>query len=104
MYEIILAGFKFGDFPQNRQFAKLKTSPKFPLYSTDLVAVLLVLPHIHCTVTIGKAGIATEHPINRQNSFPGIAVTLIVCKRDLKLLFGLCFIRIKTVIGNMKSK
>ena len=30
VYEIILAGFKFGDFPQNRQFAKLKTSPKFP--------------------------------------------------------------------------
>ena len=30
MYEVILAGFKFGDFPQNRQFAKLKTSPKFP--------------------------------------------------------------------------
>ena len=28
--EIILASFKFGDFPQNRQFAKLKTSPKFP--------------------------------------------------------------------------
>ena len=28
--EIILAGFKFGDFSQNRQFAKLKTSPKFP--------------------------------------------------------------------------
>ena len=30
MYEIILAGFKFGDFPQSRQFVKLKTSPKFP--------------------------------------------------------------------------
>ena len=26
----MLAGFKFGDFLQNRQFAKLKTSPKFP--------------------------------------------------------------------------
>jgi len=25
-----LAAFKFGDFPQIRQFAKLKTSPKFP--------------------------------------------------------------------------
>ena len=24
VYEIILAGFKFGNFPQNRQFAKLK--------------------------------------------------------------------------------
>ena len=30
MYETILPGFKFGDFPQNRQFAKLQTSPKFP--------------------------------------------------------------------------
>ena len=30
MYEIILAGFKFGDFLQNRQFTKLKTLPKFP--------------------------------------------------------------------------
>ena len=29
-YEIILADFKFGDFLQNYQFAKLKTSPKFP--------------------------------------------------------------------------
>ena len=27
--EIILAGFKFGDFPQNCQLARLKTSPKF---------------------------------------------------------------------------
>ena len=25
-----LASFRFGDFPQTRQFAKLKTSPKFP--------------------------------------------------------------------------
>ena len=25
-----MADFKFGDFPQNRQFAKLNTSPKFP--------------------------------------------------------------------------
>ena len=33
VYEIILAGFKFGDFPQNCQFAKLKTSPKFPRYT-----------------------------------------------------------------------
>ena len=30
VYEIILASFKFGDFLQNRQFAKLKTSPNFP--------------------------------------------------------------------------
>ena len=30
MCEIILAGIKFGDFPQNHQFAKLKTLPKFP--------------------------------------------------------------------------
>ena len=28
--EIILAGFKFGSCLQNRQFAKLKTLPKFP--------------------------------------------------------------------------
>ena len=36
MYEIILAGFKFGNFRQNRQFAKLKTSPKFPLQYVHL--------------------------------------------------------------------
>ena len=30
MCEIILAGFKFGNCSQNCQFAKLKTSPKFP--------------------------------------------------------------------------
>ena len=30
VYEITLAGFKFGDFSQNHQFIKLKTSPKFP--------------------------------------------------------------------------
>ena len=30
VYEIILAGYKFGNFPQNCQFAKLKSSPKFP--------------------------------------------------------------------------
>ena len=30
VYEIILVGFKFGDFPQNHEFTKLKTSPKFP--------------------------------------------------------------------------
>ena len=33
MYNTIsryLASFKFGDFPQTRQFAKLKTSQKFP--------------------------------------------------------------------------
>ena len=30
VYEIILAGFKFGDFPQNCKSVKLKTSPKFP--------------------------------------------------------------------------
>ena len=33
MCEIILAGFKFGDCSQNRQFTKLKTSPKFPAIS-----------------------------------------------------------------------
>ena len=30
VHEIILVGFKLGKFLQNRQFAKLKTLPKFP--------------------------------------------------------------------------
>ena len=30
VYEIILASFKFSDLKQNRHFAKLKTSLKFP--------------------------------------------------------------------------
>ena len=30
MYGIIWVGFKFSDFSQNHQFAKSKTSPKFP--------------------------------------------------------------------------
>ena len=29
VYEILLPSLKFGNFPQNLQFAKLKTSPKF---------------------------------------------------------------------------
>ena len=40
VYEIILAGFKFGDFSQNCQFTKLKTLPKFPHYT--VVAVINV--------------------------------------------------------------
>ena len=35
VYDIILAGFKFGDFLQNRQFAKLKTSPKFTVMTAS---------------------------------------------------------------------
>ena len=44
--EIILASFKFGEFPQNRQFAKLKTSPKFPairyIYRLKSIEIFLV--------------------------------------------------------------
>ena len=30
LYYLVLVGISFGDFPQLRQFVKLKTSPKFP--------------------------------------------------------------------------
>ena len=49
MHEIILAGFKFGDFLQNHQFAKLKTSPKFPAiqYTIDLSAWFKSAPQVY---------------------------------------------------------
>ena len=41
VYEIILVGFKIGEFPQNHQFAnlKLKTSPCFLLYGIVYIAI-----------------------------------------------------------------
>ena len=39
MHEIILADFKFGGFPQDCQFAKLKTLPKFPAIRYCLAVV-----------------------------------------------------------------
>ena len=40
VHEVMLADFKFGDFPQNRQIAKLKTSQSFPLY--DIIIIMAV--------------------------------------------------------------
>ena len=42
MCEIILVGFKFGDCLQNRQFAKLKTSPKFPAIRYSLIITITI--------------------------------------------------------------
>ena len=50
MYEIILAGFKIGDFPQNRQFAKLKISLKFRARYTIECEKLGIRPGIESKV------------------------------------------------------
>ena len=53
MYEnwIMLVGFKFGDFPQNCQLAKLKTLPKFPAIQ---YCTLFSLAHPHYLVAAAE--------------------------------------------------
>ena len=62
VHEIILVGFKFGEFAQNRQFAKLKTSPKFPAiwyYSCSFFRLTLNEMHLF----IGLSPSATSDPL-----------------------------------------
>ena len=50
VYEIILVGLKFGDCPQNHQFAKLKTLPKFP-----------TIWYLRCSYTYTRTHLPTQH-------------------------------------------
>ena len=50
VYEIILVGFKFGDCPQNHQFAKLKILPKFP-----------TIWYLRCSYTYTRTHLPTQH-------------------------------------------
>ena len=60
VYEILLAGFKFGDFLQNREFAGLKPRQSFPQYSNlyrlhtyiKLMLHDVVFIFIHCFILV----------------------------------------------------
>ena len=52
MHEIILADFKFGDFPQNHQFTKISRYMVLLIFANHFVSISLA--KLTAEVTVGK--------------------------------------------------